>query len=1030
MKYFDNLLGGKKITVDRVFIMLVILMLVINTGYSQKLGKKTDKPEKDLVHKKINSKLSELYKAYKNERINSSDQKWQDIDLQDNASKVQVIVKISSESSISILEQEVEKFNGKLESSYKNYVQLLLPIDHLVDIAERVQQIDYIAPPHPSKPYKVDTSEGVELINADKFQEEGIKGEGVKVAIIDGGFDNLSEVRASGDVPDSVIAYKKDFTSDDDFQTGGNHGTDIAEIIHDIAPAADLYLMKHSTSVELGNAVDAAINNGVDIINYSYGWWNTNFYDGTGVIANIAADANDQGVIFVNSAGNGAQNHWQGSWNDSNDNDFIEFSSGDELQGIGYVEEGEQITLYMSWDAWPHEAEDYDLNLYRTDASGDLVLVSSSEGLQDGSEGQFPTETIDYTVSTADNYYFAIENYSAPSTPDIEIFSRRNKDFEYNKTSSSLIAPANEQKVVTVGAISHNDWVSGPLETFSARGPTNDSKFTDSFIKPDVMGPDGVSTSGYGSFYGTSAAAPHTVGALALKLSNNPQQNNENIIEDLYSSAIDMGNPGKDNLYGHGRLNIELQNNGNNPPLRPLVSDQVQKGNQFTVSVQVGEAANPVQNLFGTSFELTYNQSHMSYVDHELGSFLGDDLVSNVTNESSNGIVDVGMSRKSGDGGVDGHGTLLELTFDASSDISSETEVSFGLQDVTAKDPAQNNIALSPESATTTIVVGLTVWPGDMNNDSDGEVDGADVLPVGAYYGLTGPARSESDQGCEWKAYTVPRWDPPEATYADANGDGEVDGSDILCIGFNYGKTHSTNNSVVASRSGTDRSLTGEGLEYELVKTGENNYRMKLINERYTDLYGVSFDLSYQSGETKIMALQHDYDRDGYVSMTEVQNKEGRAGLGISATSDQRIGQGQVAEVHLESTAERASVALRDVTIMDDKGDTETLADEVSVSLQGTGQKQEKPRTVRLLGNYPNPFNPSTQITYQLDKRQQVALHVYSMAGKKITTLTSGIQQAGRHQVTFNADGLSSGVYIYKLITTEKILARKMLLVK
>ena len=469
---------------------------------------------------------------------------------------------------------------------------------------------------------------------------------------------------------------------------------------------------------------------------------------------------------------------------------------------------------------------------------------------------------------------------------------------------------------------------------------------------------------------------------------------------------------------------------GNNPPLRPLVSDQVQKGNQFTVSVQVGEAANPVQNLFGTSFELTYNQSHMSYVDHELGSFLGDDLVSNVTNESSNGIVDVGMSRKSGDGGVDGHGTLLELTFDASSDISSETEVSFGLQDVTAKDPAQNNIALSPESATTTIVVGLTVWPGDMNNDSDGEVDGADVLPVGAYYGLTGPARSESDQGCEWKAYTVPRWDPPEATYADANGDGEVDGSDILCIGFNYGKTHSTNNSVVASRSGTDRSLTGEGLEYELVKTGENNYRMKLINERYTDLYGVSFDLSYQSGETKIMALQHDYDRDGYVSMTEVQNKEGRAGLGISATSDQRIGQGQVAEVHLESTAERASVALRDVTIMDDKGDTETLADEVSVSLQGTGQKQEKPRTVRLLGNYPNPFNPSTQITYQLDKRQQVALHVYSMAGKKITTLTSGIQQAGRHQVTFNADGLSSGVYIYKLITTEKILARKMLLVK
>lgn len=62
----------------------------------------------------------------------------------------------------------------------------------------------------------------------------------------------------------------------------GSHGTECAEIVHDMAPEADLLLMKISTSVQLAEAVNDAITYGADMISHSVGWFNTNFYDGTG----------------------------------------------------------------------------------------------------------------------------------------------------------------------------------------------------------------------------------------------------------------------------------------------------------------------------------------------------------------------------------------------------------------------------------------------------------------------------------------------------------------------------------------------------------------------------------------------------------------------------------------------------------------------------------------------------------------------------------------------------------------------------
>lgn len=91
----------------------------------------------------------------------------------------------------------------------------------------------------------------------------------------------------------------------------------------------------------------------------------------------------------------------------------------------------------------------------------------------------------------------------------------------------------------------------------------------------------------------------------------------------------------------------------------------------------------------------------------------------------------------------------------------------------------------------------------------------------------------------------------------------------------------------------------------------------------------------------------------------------------------------------------------------------------------------ELPRRLQLNQNYPNPFNPSTQITYQLNSPEQVTLSVYSLTGQKVQTLVNGeMKQAGSHTISFDAENLASGVYVYRLQTGSQSLTRKMTLLK
>ncbi len=88
------------------------------------------------------------------------------------------------------------------------------------------------------------------------------------------------------------------------------------------------------------------------------------------------------------------------------------------------------------------------------------------------------------------------------------------------------------------------------------------------------------------------------------------------------------------------------------------------------------------------------------------------------------------------------------------------------------------------------------------------------------------------------------------------------------------------------------------------------------------------------------------------------------------------------------------------------------------------------PLSPALMQNYPNPFNPSTMISYQLAISNWVTLRVYNILGQHLRTLVNEQKDAGVHQVEFNADGLSGGVYVYRLTIGDQSFSRTMTLVK
>jgi len=90
----------------------------------------------------------------------------------------------------------------------------------------------------------------------------------------------------------------------------------------------------------------------------------------------------------------------------------------------------------------------------------------------------------------------------------------------------------------------------------------------------------------------------------------------------------------------------------------------------------------------------------------------------------------------------------------------------------------------------------------------------------------------------------------------------------------------------------------------------------------------------------------------------------------------------------------------------------------------------ELPTEYALWQNYPNPFNPSSTIRYALPLKASVRLAVFNTLGQEVATLVQGEEAAGYHEAVFDASGLASGVYFYRLRAGDFVQTKSLLLLK
>ncbi len=514
---------------------------------------------------------------------------------------------------------EIRTRGGRILKERDNLVAVEVPVDKIEDIVTNVDGIEYARFPHKLFPLSV-TSEGVNLTGANNSHSDGFTGSGTKVAVIDVGFKGLPEAQSNGDIPYSAITY--DYTGTG-LQTQYKHGTACAEIVHDMAPDAELHLLKVSDEVDIYNAIDYCIDNDIDIISASIGTFGSGPGDGTGPVDEAFDEARSNGILVVAAAGNSANfivdsvaygKHWKGTFYDSDLDNTHEFILGDSESWYNVIAaipdqdddgnpETNDVTILMRWDDWPNANIDYDIFLFDY-STGDLVAYSN--GIQDGS--QPPVESIVIDLPNSEDYwhYYSLlvtKQSGEPTGTELELFlggmSLFVPFYKYSSpiatSSSSILEPADAQSVFAVGAINYNNWTTGPQEDFSSQGPTNAWAGSSERIKPDICGPDGVSGHTYGasSFRGTSAATPHVAGVAALILSIFPYLSPDELQSVIESNALDMGSEGKDNLYGWGRLSAN-----NAPTISDIANQEIDEDHSTgAIGFTVGDVETPAGDL-------------------------------------------------------------------------------------------------------------------------------------------------------------------------------------------------------------------------------------------------------------------------------------------------------------------------------------------------------------------------------------------------------------------------------------------------
>ena len=454
----------------------------------------------------------------------------------------------------------LEDNGGDPRNVGEDYIEAYVPVPLLGALSEQpgVIRVREILPPEPE--YGPITSQGVQAHLATAWHDAGYTGQGIKVGIIDTGFEGFSGLMGA-ELPATVQArcytdIGRPTANLADCENGNDHGTIVAESLIDIAPQVDLYIGHPVTPGDLQALADWMVSEGVSVINHSVSWSFDGPGDGNTPYSNsplrTVGRAVSGGVVWVNAAGNSARTTWfaRAPFLDQDIDGIIEFAARDETNNMT-LKAGDRITVQLRWDDnWGGARTNLNLGLWNADLAGYVAL---SRDPQLGGPGHNPYERIVYEAPFNGSYSVLV-GHASGSMPDwIQLTVRGVPSIQHYTKNGSIANPAesDDAGMLAVGA-AHWDDVHA-IWPNSSRGPTPDGR-----VKPDVVGADCGATAlrplnEYNSgFCGTSQASPHVAGMAALVRQRFPGYTPAQVASYLKDNAEQRQSPDPNDTWGHG----------------------------------------------------------------------------------------------------------------------------------------------------------------------------------------------------------------------------------------------------------------------------------------------------------------------------------------------------------------------------------------------------------------------------------------------------------------------------------------------